>query len=72
MNKNIEELEDEEGSEMLRVRFPKGELKEMSEFAKAVYDINRSQFIRLAAIYIMRNKPVLGKQYAPEGQSLHN
>lgn len=55
---------------MLRVRYSQEELDKIATFAEDVYNVDRSEFVRLAVSYIMRNKPVLGKRYAPEGQSL--
>lgn len=59
----------EDKNQMLRVRYPsKDELDSIAEFADRVYGVDRSEFVRLSLGYIMRTKPVLGKEFAPEGK----
>lgn len=43
---------------------------ELTKIAEEVYGLNLSEWIRQAADYVAVNKPILGKGYAPKGQSL--
>lgn len=46
------------------------ETKEQYYKVAADYGLNLSEWAREAMRYVATNKPLLGKSYAPEGQSL--
>lgn len=44
--------------------------KEYRKIAEEVYGLNLSEFARQCVEYVATNRPILGKGYAPRGQSL--
>ena len=66
----VEVVEKKDRNPVVTVRFGSvEEVKQIEEFAASVYGIDRSELVRLSVNYIMKNQPVIGKSYAPGGET---